>query len=634
MDRNSVIGIVLIMALVVTWFFFFGDPPQQKDNTTKGQSSDTSGTASDLPGDTAANGNIAEIKLPPDSSKLDSIRDARYRDDFGEFAPSAARPSDTSSLNFFRVTTDKFEIAISPLGAMIREIYLNDYVTYEKDPLPIIDLNTYNSTAIQFVTLGERIRSINSASLVFQSDFPDGKLKVNGSDTKTVTFRAPTTRKDGYLEFIYTFYGDRFDYDLQIKFTNLENLLRDKSYRMTWRELVPKTEKSIDESRAKSGIVYKVGDDVEEISGADEEPVELKDRGEPDWIGFRNQFFTHCILADVANETRFSSYEFRMFTPRGNYVKAMEARFNVPVSTKKIRFVAAPLEYSTMASYDNLMDRQLSLGWGPLKYINAWVIIPVFKFLEGSIGNYGIIILILALLVKIVVSPLTHKTYISGSKMRIANQTEEVKALDKKYKDEPAKLQQEKMAVYRKLGVNPFGGCLPMILQYPVLISMFFFFPTSIELRQESFLWAEDLSTYDSILDLDFRIPGYGDHVSLFTLLMAASILVYTIVNQKTQPSMTTNPVMKWFPYIMPFFLLIFLNNYSAGLSYYYFLTNIISIGQTTITRYFVKDETILAQIRETELKRKKSGKKGRMERWMEKQQAKQRELQRMRRGK
>lgn len=633
MDRNSIIGIVLIMALVVTWFFFFGDQGQQQQQAENQTPKDTSEqVAQDTARDTTSSTpEIAELDSGATPVNEDSLAEVRITEDYGMFAPSAVRDEDTGSIAMFRVKTDKFDIGITPLGGMIREIYLNEYKTYDQEPLPVVNFHAFNTMSIQFVTLGERIRSINSETLVFEPK-DVSSLKVSGENSKSVSFRAKTTRADGYLEFVYTFYGDKYDYDLEVKFTNIQNQLRDKTYRMTWRELIPKTEKTFEEQRAKSGIVYRVADDVEELPGLTEEVVEEKPTGQLDWIAFRNQFFTHALMADVEGGSRFSSTKFKMVTPNGDYIKAMEATFSVPITSKKMKFVAGPLEYYTMASYDVKLDRQLNLGWGPLKYVNAWVIIPIFKFLEGSVGNYGIIILILALLIKIVVSPLTFKTYISGAKMRIANQTDEVKALEKKYKDDSTKLQQEKMSLYRKLGVNPFGGCLPMLLQYPILISMFFFFPTSIELRQESFLWAEDLSTYDSILELGFSIPGYGDHVSLFTLLMAVSIFIYTLINQKTQGQMNTNPIMKWFPYIMPVFLLVFLNNYSAGLSYYYFLSNLISISQTALTKFFVDDEKILAQIRETAAKRKKSGKKSRMERWMEKQQQKQKELQRSKR--
>ncbi|MBL0018376.1 MAG: membrane protein insertase YidC [Bacteroidetes bacterium] len=282
-----------------------------------------------------------------------------------------------------------------------------------------------------------------------------------------------------------------------------------------------------------------------------------------------------------------------------------------------------------MKTYDRDMIKQIALGWGPLQYVNRWLTIPIFNFLEGFIGSYGLIILLLGLIIKTLIYPLTYRTYISTAKMRVVNNTPEVKELDLKFKDDPTKLQQAKMAIYRKYGVSMFGGCWPMLVQYPFLIALFFFFPNAIELRQQSFLWAPDLSTYDSIWDLGFNIPMYGDHVSLFTLLMTASIFGYTIINQRMQPQQTANPVMKWFPYIMPIFLLAFLNRYSAGLSWYYFLSNLISISQTIITKYFVSDEKLMDSLREKakKIEADPNKKKGTLERWAAKQQEKQRDI-------
>jgi YidC/Oxa1 family membrane protein insertase len=260
--------------------------------------------------------------------------------------------------------------------------------------------------------------------------------------------------------------------------------------------------------------------------------------------------------------------------------------------------------------------------------------IYVFKFFEKYIPNYGLIILLFAFLIKLIVFPLTYKSYVSMAKLRVLNGTPEMKELDEKFKDDPQKQQVQKMAIYKKMGVSPLGGCLPMLLQWPILISMFFFFPQSIELRQKAFLWAHDLSTYDSVLELGFSIPGYGDHVSLFTILMAISIYIYTYFQQKSQPTNAAMPFMKYLPYIFPIIFVIFLNNYASGLSWYYFAANIISIIQTTSIRASLDDEKLLAEMRSNLQKGGKNGKKsgakkskGRLEGWVEKQQKKQETL-------
>lgn len=251
------------------------------------------------------------------------------------------------------------------------------------------------------------------------------------------------------------------------------------------------------------------------------------------------------------------------------------------------------------------MEKLVPLGWGIFGWVNRFAVIPVFNVLNSFNINYGIIILILTVLIKIVLLPLTYKSYISTAKMKVLQP--EMSEIQAKFKSDPMKLQQETMTLYRKAGVSPLGGCLPMVLQMPILIAMFRFFPASIELRQEGFLWAKDLSTYDSILDLPFNIPFYGDHVSLFTILMTVSTLIYTRMNM--QMTAATNPSMKYVMYLMPIMFLGIFNNYSSGLSYYYFLANMITFGQQYLFKSFVDEKAIHAKIQENKKKPVKKSK-------------------------
>jgi YidC/Oxa1 family membrane protein insertase len=242
------------------------------------------------------------------------------------------------------------------------------------------------------------------------------------------------------------------------------------------------------------------------------------------------------------------------------------------------------------------------LGWTIFGWINRFAVIPVFNFLEDYISSYGIIILILTILLKIILLPLTYRSYISQAKMRVLRpQIEEINA--KIPKEKAMERQQAAMALYKKVGVSPLGGCLPMLLQMPILIAMFRFFPASIELRQKSFLWADDLSSYDSILNLPFTIPFYGSHISLWCLLMTASTIIYTYIQNKNNPTSTGTPGMKFMMYLMPVMFLFFFNNYASGLSYYYFLANILSFAQMAIMKRFVNDEEVLARLNETKKK-------------------------------
>ena len=268
-------------------------------------------------------------------------------------------------------------------------------------------------------------------------------------------------------------------------------------------------------------------------------------------------------------------------------------------------FYYGPNHYQTLNKYHIGMEKLVPLGWGIFGWVNRFAVIPVFNFLNSFNINYGIIILLLTILIKVVLLPLTYKSYISTAKMKVLQP--EMSELQAKFKADPMKLQQETMALYRKAGVSPLGGCLPMVLQMPILIAMFRFFPASIELRQEGFLWAKDLSTYDSILDLPFNIPFYGDHVSLFTILMTVSTLIYTRMNM--QMTAATNPSMKYVMYLMPIMFLGIFNNYSSGLSYYYFLANMITFGQQYLFKSFVDEKAIHAKIQENKKKPVKKSK-------------------------
>ncbi|NLA24445.1 MAG: membrane protein insertase YidC, partial [Bacteroidales bacterium] len=296
------------------------------------------------------------------------------------------------------------------------------------------------------------------------------------------------------------------------------------------------------------------------------------------------------------------------------YLKKFYAELSLPVNREShvevpIKLYYGPNKFSVLKSYDNKLEKLVPLGWGIFGWVNRFLIIPVFNWLGSFIGSYGIIILLLTIFIKLLLFPLTYKSYMSTAKMKVLKP--QIDELAKKYpKGKEMERQQATMNLYKRVGVNPMGGCLPMLLQFPILIAMFRFFPASIELRQQSFLWADDLSTYDSILDLPFKIPLYGDHISLFTLLMAAALMVSTIMTSKNQPTNNQMPGMKTMMYFMPIMLLFFFNEYAAGLSYYYFLANLITILQTwAIRRFFVNDEKVLAKLEENKKKPVKKSK-------------------------
>ena len=273
--------------------------------------------------------------------------------------------------------------------------------------------------------------------------------------------------------------------------------------------------------RSKSTIVYRAGKDVEKMSISDDVETE-KVSALVRWVSFKSQFFSQILIADEASPFRSSSLT--MSTPEYDETvnRIMEAKMVVDIDKSNsnhnsFMFYMGPNEYYTLNAYDLQLEDEMDLGWWIVGWINKGTVY-VFKFLENYISNYGIIIILLAFLIRFLMFPLSYKSYVSMAKMRVLNNTPEMKALDDKHKDDPQKLQMAKMGIYREMGVSMFGGCLPMLLSYPFLIALFFFFPQSVELRQQSFLWAHDLSTYDSVLDLPFSIPAYGDHVSFVSL--------------------------------------------------------------------------------------------------------------------
>jgi YidC/Oxa1 family membrane protein insertase len=312
----------------------------------------------------------------------------------------------------------------------------------------------------------------------------------------------------------------------------------------------------------------------------------------------------------------------------GDYLRTLSASLTLPIDNADdtevgMRMYLGPNKYNRLNKYEGLeMEDMIPLGGTFLSWINKFAVIPVFDLLETRIANYGIIILVLTLLLKLVLFPLSYRSYMSSAQMRVLKP--EVDEIGKKFPDQKdaMKKQQATMDLYRKAGVNPMAGCVPMLLQLPILIALFRFFPASIELRQQSFLWADDLSTYDSVLDLPFNIPFYGDHVSLFTLLMTISTLIYTRINNQMMSTGNQLPGMKTMMYLMPIMFLGFFNSYSSGLSYYYFLANMITFGQMYIFRQVINEDKLRAKI---EANKKKPRKKSSFQRRLEEMQKQQR---------
>ncbi len=604
MDKNSTTGFLLIMLILLGWYVFFN--PSGKPKTPPVEAKTHEVVIKDSVDKTVAQ-----------NTNKDSVAGILYGD-LGKL--SIGEPKT------YVVKTDKMEVTFQGKGGVIEHLTLQDHKDQNEKPLPIVTPHKDNRFVEEFVFQN---RGIRTDDLYFT---PVGQLpaSVAGKDSAVITFQAKID-SSRIIEKIYVLKGGKYDLRYYFRMVGLQNDLKNSFYGMEWKSVLPVTEKAQDPQRQKSTIVYNMSDGVSKMGAkaSDEEAPS----GSVKWIAYRAQFFSQTLIADNG----FHKGSFKFNTPEAdtNINKIMESKLSVDFTKSndiKTGFTvyAGPLEFNTLKSYGMELHKQMDLGWGPVKYINQ-AAIWVFKKLESLNISYGLIILIFGILIKLVVFPMTYKSFMSMAKLKVLNQMPEMKEIDEKYKEDPQKLQMEKMGIYNKMGVSPFGGCIPMLLQYPIIISMFFFFPQAVELRHQSFLWATDLSSYDSILTLPFSIPAYGSHVSLFTILMALSTFLYTYYNQSSQPG-SDNPAMKMqmtiIMYIMPFFLLFFLNNYASGLSWYYFVSNLLAISQTQIFRYFIDDKKLEMQLIEATHTRTKNGKaKGRMQTWIENQQKKQKEM-------
>ncbi len=574
MDRNSIIGLFLIGIILVGFNLFFLPEPAQKDASAPQETvvADSNTQMAD-PG-----AQFSETFVADSSQQVDLTAN------FGIFAPFVTGEQKNMTLE-----NELFKVTFDNKGGRISQVELKNYRTY--DSLPLILFYPDDSRYSYQYSSGSR--AIETANLFFTS-------KVEGNK---VIFRLPFG-EGKYIEHNYSVKDDSYLVEHQVKIMGMENVLASNiDYtRLNWSLASPRQERDIKDERAKSDIYYKYqNDDPDYLNVTKSDNESLVNTVK--WVSFKQKFFTTSLIAGQTFESaEISGGPHRSETRVSDY----KAELVLPLTNKKdgqldFQFFFGPNKYSLLRSMDLGLEKQVPLGWGIFGWVNKYVVIQVFGWLDSFHLGYGLIIFLLTIVIKLILMPFTYKSYLSTAKMRILKpEIDEMKA---KYEKEPQKQQSEQMKLFQKAGVNPLGGCLPLLLQLPILIALFNFFPASIELRQESFLWADDLSTYDSIWTFGY-VPVintiYGDHVSLFTILMTISTLVYTRLNN--QISGVTGQ-MKVLSYIMPLMFLGIMNNYSAALSYYYFLANMITFAQQWIIRRFVDDDAIHRKIQENKKK-------------------------------
>ena len=547
---------------------------------------------------------IAHAEALKNAPKIDSTAIAAA--DSAALALSAAAPvgqmykdslleaASNAPAEFYTLENNKLKVVFSTKGAQASEVLVKDYRTYDS-----LDLYLLRKDASDFGLSFYTDQQISTSDFTFS--------KVGQTDTSLVM--RLNFSGNAYIDYMYTLPADSYMMKFNVRMVGMDRYISRNQSKLgvDWNLMVPRLERGYENEKNYSTIAYKYPNEkkVEDL-GLRKEHSSEEVNTKVEWFAFQQQFFSAILMAD--NDFIGGDLAYK-FAPEEKYLvekelmecaAAMQVEYDAaPVVDIPFQFYFGPNLYKELKSYGYGFEQIVPLGGWLIGWINRVVIINCFDFLNGFISNYGIIILLMTIFIKLVISPLTLKSYMSSAKMRVLKP--EIDKINQKYprKEDAMKKQQETMALYSKTGVSLFGGCLPMLLQFPILFAMFRFFPASFELRQQGFLWADDLSAYDSILDLPFNIPLYGDHVSLFALLMAVSMYFYSKMNMDQMPSDPNMAGMRGMQlYFMPIFLLVLCNNFSSGLSYYYMLSNLITIIQTWVIRkYFVDEKKIYAQL-------------------------------------
>jgi YidC/Oxa1 family membrane protein insertase len=632
MDKNTVIGFLLIILVLIGFSYLNRPTPEQIE--AQRQYNDSIAILRQEMIDRQIAEAQAQISAQTESENLpDSVRQQKQQDVYGSFAPATQGEEQMITLE-----NKLLKINLTSKGGRIYSAQLNNYSNYEQEPLMLFDGNE-STFDITLITANNRI--LNTSDFYFDV--------IKNSDLQaTLRLKAGDNAS---LDFVYTLHPDDYMVDFEIFNKNLETELSPamRTIDFRWTQKIRQQEQGRKFEDRYAYLCYKyLSDDVEHLRESKDDLKNIANKVK--WIGYKDQFFSSVLIAKESFEsTKLESKYFH----DGLYLKECIASTSVPFAYNlpeglKFNYYFGPNDYALLKNYDktkfegqNLeLEKLVPLGWSLFRYVNKWVIIPIFDWLTGWCGNLGLAIFLLTLIIKSALFPLTYKSFMSSAKTRVLRpQTEKIAA---KYpgKENAMTRQQKNMELYRQVGVNPMAGCVPMLLQMPFLIALFMFFPSAIELRHQSFLWANDLSTYDAIIHWDAYIPivspYFGNHISIFCLLMSVVNIIYTKYNmEQANTGQEQMPGMKTMMYIMPVFMLVFLNSYPAGLNYYYFISTLITVVQTIAFRFFLNEEKLLAKLEANKGKakpaKKKSGFMARLEEAQRKQQAMLREQQKNR---
>lgn len=571
MDKNQTIGLVLMSALLIAYMFFFS-PSKDEQQAQKQRTEQIQDSIRIAQEAIAAKTNQTEQALELDSATKALMASAKE----------------------IVLENDNIKVALSSLGAEILNVELKNYETFDGKPLILVDEQN-SQIELSMPTSSGSVR-IDKLGFTVQNATKD-----------KVTFAGTVDGKP--LEITYTLPKDGFELFYAIK-TDAAT----QSLQLSWTDAIKRTDQNIELDRRETTVnYYTIEDDFDYLSKGSTDKQDEKLENSVSWFSMKQRFFNAALITDKQfDELTIGSAAVNEMD--SSTIKTLKVETSIPVSSltadANARFYFGPNKHDINKAVTEGFQENTYLGWAILQPISLYVIIPLFNVLEKFISNYGILIIVMVFLIKMVLAPLTYKSYVAQARTKVLQP--EIQKIKEKYPDDQAKQSQETMKLNSEFGVNPLSGCLPMVLQMPIIFALFTFFPSAIQLRNEAFLWASDLSTYDSILNLPFTIPFYGNHVSLFTLMMTASQILVTSVSTQ-QTSMANSPINpKVMMYGMPIMFMFVLNSFPAGLTLYYVTSNLVTLTQTLVIRkFFVNEEKIRAQLETRREEKKKSGKKG-----------------------
>ena len=601
-DVNSLIGFVLIGGILI-WMLYLNKPSEEEIQAEKAKT-EAAKSESEIPQQQATE----EVTLAEATQELananpsDSLALDKLRNRLGSFAYSGTLPSATEATTV--IENNVLSLSVSNKGGYITEARLKEHNTFDSIPVYLIK-DGNSSLNLQF---SAENRLLNTQDLFFEPSL------TKSGDNSVLTMRLKTSA-DTYIEYRYELSPDEYMLNFSVKSQGLDGVLNtSQPMYLDWKLKGYRHAKSITYENRYSRLTYEYEDDKHsKLSPTGEDDEIEKDVS---WMNFRQHFFSSMLLTDTPfKEVALSSVDLvedeevdTVYTKQYGAKMLLEPKGGALAYDMNMYY--GPTDYQIFKKYDRNLDEAMPLGWGIFGAINKYLIIPLFGFLSGFLPA-GIAIIVLTILIKLALSPVQYKQYVSQAKMKVLKP--ELDAIREKYGDNKMKIQQETMKLQNIAGASPLKGCLPALLQIPVFYALFTFFPTAFDLRQKSFLWADDLSSYDTIAELPFHIPFYGDHVSLFPILASIAIFVYMMMTTgqtmqaQQQPGM---PNMKFIMYLSPLFMLVFFNNYASGLSLYYFVSNLITIGIMLVIKNFILDEDkIHAKIQINKKKPKKQNK-------------------------